>query len=78
MFAIEEVMECLCCCESYECEWHRRLRWPGVNRRELAEEMWQIVETSHAIHIGVIDPPEGWELIRGRNCHYWAPADRSR
>jgi hypothetical protein len=38
----------------------------------LGEEMEQIVQDSHATHMGVIDPPHGWELIRGRNADYWA------
>jgi hypothetical protein len=37
----------------------------------LGEEMEQMVQDSHAIHMGVIDPPVGGEWIRGRNADYW-------
>jgi len=68
----------LCTCQPHceICEWHRRLRGQYDTRRELGEEMAEIIETSHAIELGVIDLPEGWETIPGRLRHYWAPADR--
>lgn len=71
-------IDLLCTCETHHevCEWHRRLRGRYDTRWGLGEEMEQIIEDSHAIYMGVIDPPHGWELIRGRNADYWAPANR--
>lgn len=71
-------IDLLCTCEEMQhtCEWHRRLRGQYDTRWELGEEMDEIMETSHAIEVGVMDLPEGWEPIPGRRRHYWAPANR--
>lgn len=69
---------CTCARCRHTCEWHRRLRGQYDTRSELGLEMEDIVKTSHAIHMGVMEPPEGWEQIHGRNAEYWAPADRGR
>ena len=73
-------IDLLCTCETHSetCEWHRRRRGPYDTRKELGEEMAEIIETSHAIELGVIDLPKDWETIPGRLRHYWAPADRGR
>ncbi len=73
----DERIDLLCVCESYwKCEWHERLDDGHETRCELGEEMDDIIGTSHAIHMGVMDPPEGWELIQGSRRKYWAPANR--
>jgi hypothetical protein len=73
---VDDWMECLCTCEAYwECEWHQRLRAQDANRKELESEMREVVEVSHAIHMGVIDPPPAWRVIRGRHGDYWAPGN---
>ena len=71
---IDELMELLCTCETYwECEWHKRLKERDVDRRELEEEMEEIIWTTQAVAMGVIEPKPDWELIQGRNHHYWRP-----
>ena len=73
----DEWIDVLCRCEDYwECEWHRRLRRQHETRRDLGEQMEDIVGTSNAIHVGVSEVPEDWELIRGSRGEYWAPANR--
>lgn len=70
---LDHLMELLCTCETYfECDWHKRLRERGATRSEVAEEMEEIVEVSHAIYMGVIEPPPGWGLIRGKRGEYWS------
>ena len=65
-------IDVLCTCESYwECEWHKRLRGQYETRDGLGEEMEEVVQVSHAVYMGVIDPPPGWTPIRGRNADYW-------
>ena len=60
-------IDLLCTCAEYQhtCEWHRRLRGQYDTRRELGEEMDDIIETSIRIDHGMMDPPEGWEVIQG-------------
>ena len=70
-------IDLLCNCEACrECEWHERSRRPGADRRQLGEQMEEIVETSHAVAREEMNPPDGWEVIRGRNADYWAPLQR--
>jgi hypothetical protein len=70
----EKWTDCLCVCEEYwECEWHKRLRQPDTERRELAAEMEEIIFMSHGIERGEFDLPDGWVRFRGRNRDYWRP-----
>lgn len=73
----DEWIDLLCTCETYwQCEWHRRLRGQYDTRSSLGEEMEQIIETSHAVEMGAMELPEGWERIQGKSCEYWAPPNR--
>lgn len=69
--SVETLLELFCTCEdSFECEWHERLRH-GADRRDVQREMQGVLDVSHAIDREVIDPPSGWVPFRGTQGEYW-------